>query len=422
MDIELLLVSKVLQTGNLKEVIDNKITSDFFYTKSKPVYQYIMKHYQEYKQTPSIDSVKLEYPQFEPADNLEEPLQYYIDKVREKHKHNLISQGLDKIITNLENQDLEQAETDLYTLTSKVSTETKVTKDMNYAESADERWELYQHKKEHFGIDGIPIGILPIDQITGGAHAGELITILGQSGVGKTWALILVAKNAAENDYRVLFITKEMEPVQIALRLDSLMSGLPFDQIKKGLLGDTTNEENYRRFLEEKAKVRDNVVIIGDDGKGGVTDIQAKIDEHNPDLVLIDGSYLLIDEDGGKAQWEKARNITQALKRLARRFSIPCYNTTQAGRQVKRSAPPGQEDVGFTYAYSQDSDVLYSVYRSDDLKESGKMGWKLTKVRDGADMGHFILQWDFDDPSTFGQLFQEMGQEEIGEDDETIIY
>jgi len=421
LDIELALVSKALREGQLRKVIDNKITSDFFYGRCKPVYKFMLEHYREYRKTPSVEVIQSKFPDLNIQENLDEPVEYYIDRVRERHKHNLITQGLEKVVTKLEGEELEQAENELYKLASRISVETKVTKDLNYAETAQERWELYQQKKEHLGIDGIPIGLLPVDQITGGAHTGELITILGQPGVGKTWMEIMITKTALKENYRVLFVSKEMEPLQIAVRADAALSGLRFDQIKSGMLGNTV-EEKYSDYLTRVAVNFDNLIIVGDDGKGGITDIQAKVEEHSPDILLIDGSYLLIDEEGGKSQWERALNITRGLKRLARRNSIPVYNSTQAGRQVKRSAAPGQEDVGFTYGYAQDSDVLFSIYRSEDMKESGKLGLKLTKVRDGADMGHFVLQWDFKNMETFGKLMEDLTGEEIDEDADTIIY
>lgn len=418
MDIEVALLSKMIETADLKEAIDNKITPDFLYGKGKPVLDFMIRHYREYRQTPSIDAVKREFPEFA-LETCNEPLQYYIDEIRKRHKYNIILNGIKEAADVLTNS-VDDAELSLVKLVSKIMTEIKMSRDINYADDIAARIERYKQKKEHHGVDGIPMLIAPVDDVTGGAHGGELITILGQPGTGKTWMELVVARAALQEGYRVLFITKEMEPEQIATRMDAAALGIPFDQIRRGLLGDE-EEEKYFAALETMRTSFSNLVISADDGEGGVTAIQAKIEEHNPDLVIIDGSYLLVDEDGGKQMHERAMNICRRLKRLARKMGVPIYNATQAGRQTKRSQAPDMEDVAFSYAYAQDSDVIISIYRTDEMKLAGKLGLRMTKVRDGSNAGHFILNWDFDRMDNFGTLASDMSNE-VEEDGETVIY
>lgn len=222
---------------------------------------------------------------------------------------------------------------------------------------------------------------------------------------------------------RVLFISKEMEPEQIAGRMDAALLGFDYDKLRRGMLGDAKEEEYFDelRSLDEKY---DDFVISADDGTGGVTAIQGKVNEHNPDMVVIDGSYLIVDEKGGNTFHERAMNISRALKRLARDVELPVYNSTQAGRQVSREEAPAMEDVGFSYAYSQDSDVIMSLYRSEEMEMMGQLGVKLAKVREGQG-GHYILNWDFNNMSDFGTLYEDKTEEDFGEieeDDEVIVY
>jgi replicative DNA helicase len=419
LDLEIAFLSKIIETGDIKTVIDNRITEEFFYGKGKLLYKTILQHYREYKKAPSLEAILRDYPDFhmEPTG---EPTEYYIDKIRNRHKYNVILTGIKAIADKLDSDSTNDAETLLYQLTSRISTEIKVCKDLNFATDIEGRIERYLHKKEHLGIDGIPTLIAPIDDITGGAHPGELITILGQPGTGKTWIELVIARAALREGNRVLFITKEMEPEQIATRSDAAILGLPFDKIRRGLLGEELEAIYFQRLRDLQGHFPD-FIISGDSGEGGVTAIQAKIDEHNPNLVIIDGSYLIIDEDGGRAQHEKATNITRRLKRLSRKAMIPIYNSTQAGRQVKRSGAPDMEDVSFTYAYSQDSDVMISIYRSDEMKVASKMGVKLTKVREGNNAGHYILNWDFDDMENFGSLARDISDMPV-EEEENIIF
>lgn len=421
MDIEVGLITKIIEYDGVKEVVNHKITPEFFYGKGKPLFQHILKHYREYRKTPSLEAVQREFPGFQ-MERSDEPFEYFIDQIRQRHKYNTIVSGLQHLagILSGPGQDVDEAEVELYKLTSKVSTELRLGRDLNYANDAEDRIERYVVKKTFCGVDGIPIHIEPIDNITGGAHGGELITILGQPGSGKTFFELVVARAALREGYRVLFITKEMEPEQIAVRMDAVLLGYTFDKVRRGLLGDTAE----RKYFEDIRALKDtcsDFIISADEGEGGVTSIQAKVEEFNPDLVIVDGSYLIIDEDGGKSQWERAMNITRRLKRLARKVRLPIYNSTQAGRQVKRSTAPDMEDVAFTYSYAQDSDAIISIYRSEEMVAGSKLGVKLAKVRDGANMGHFILNWDFEDMQSFGSLASDLTMSDI-EDDDSVIF
>jgi replicative DNA helicase len=421
MDLENALISKVIESGDLRLVVDNKITPEFFYNKNKLVFSMMLRHYREYRKSPSLEAIQREFGDFTP-ENTTEPIEYYVDQIRKRYKRNMIITGIKEVAGKLENETEDEAELYLYQLTSRLATEVKLTKDLNYALDIESRKERYLHKKEHCGVDGIPTLITPVDDITGGAHGGELITILGQPGTGKTWIELVIAKAALKEGYRVLFITKEMEPEQIATRMDSALLEMPFDHIRRGLLGDKYEQEYFQKLEDLNGEYPD-FIISGDDGEGGVTAIQAKIEEHNPDMVIIDGSYLIIDEDGGKAAHEKATNITRRLKRLARKTQLPIYNSTQAGRQTKRSNAPDMEDVSFSYAYAQDSDIMMSIYRTDEMKVASKMGLKLIKVRDGNNSGHYVLNWDFEEMHSFGTLARDLSDSVgLDEDKDLITY
>ena len=234
------------------------------------------------------------------------------------------------------------------------------------------------------------------------------------------WEVVVIVKPALKWDYRVLFITKEMEPEEIALRLDSSLLGFEHKKLRKGTLGNSKEKEYFEALEEVKKQYEDLLVISGDDGGSGVTAIQGKIEEHNPDLVVIDGSYLIKDEEGGRNHYERTTNITRALKRLARVSEVPVYNSTQMGRQVGRNKPGTLEDLSFSYAYAQDSDLVISLYRSKELEQAKKIGCKIAGIRDGEN-GHFVLNWDFLDMELFGTLAEMVAANEE-EEEEVIIY
>ena len=183
MDVELAFITKIIEEEGMNKVLDNRISKDFLYGKGKAVFKFVRNYYREYNKTPSFDAIQREFKGFEPEET-DEPLDYFIDELRERHKHNIILDGVKQIADYLDTDELEDAETELFRLTSKVTTELKVARDLHYMDDVEDRIERYLYKKKHQGIDGIPTGITPLDKVTGGAHKGELWTIMAQPGTG----------------------------------------------------------------------------------------------------------------------------------------------------------------------------------------------------------------------------------------------
>lgn len=223
----------------------------------------------------------------------------------------------------------------------------------------------------------------------------------------------------------VLFISREMEEWKISDRMDALMFEIASDKLRLGLM---TQEEydNYCAGLDDLG-MRDigTLIISADDEKGfGLTAIQAKIDEHLPrgGVVIIDGSYLLDDDDGNprKSSYEKITDITRGLKRLARRTGCVVVQSSQLGRGQKRGKSVDLDNVSFSSSFEQDSDVVWSLYQSDEMKEVGKMAVEGSKVRDGNNP-KMILNWDFNTMKDFGILAQDITNAE-GDGEDGVMY
>jgi replicative DNA helicase len=255
-------------------------------------------------------------------------------------------------------------------------------------------------------------------------HGGELITILGKPGTGKTYAeLALLARSAMLEGEDVLFVSREMEEWKISDRMDALMFEIPADKMKRGLF--TTEEFDHYKECLRKIKEREwgRLIVSADDEKGfGITAIQAKIEEHLPNggVVIIDGSYLLDDDEGNGKQsnWEKITNITRNLKRLARRTGCVIAQSSQLGRGQKRGKQVDLDNISFSSSFEQDSDVIWSLYQTDEMKAVGKMGIEGSKVRDG-DNPKLILNWNFDTMKDFGTLAEDIT--DAPDDDEDVV-
>ena len=139
--------------------------------------------------------------------------------------------------------------------------------------------------------------------------------------------------------------------------------------------------------------------IMSSDSTGGMTlsGITAKAQQHYPDIILIDGVYMMDDEDDRtlKGSSQALTNITRGLKRLAQRLRIPIVGTTQAlaWKQGAKSKGLTSEAIGYTSSFVQDSDLVVVLFHEEDRPDVGKL--RITENRMGP-KGEFTIHWDFD--------------------------
>ena len=218
--------------------------------------------------------------------------------------------------------------------------------------------------------------------------------------VHNTWTLLHMAKAAMEAGYRPLIATVEMGQFQVARRLDSILSKTEFEKIRSGRFADQKDIDDFKARMDQIKGMTECIVIGG--VSFGELYLQSKIEEHEPDIVLVDGLYLMVDDDPfrRKAQWEQLNSISRGLKIMAENYQVPIIATTQAW---KKSAKPGSkgdestDDIAYSGGMAQNADNVVSLGRIyDPVAEAytNRIWVKLTKLREGEPV-KFQAQLDF---------------------------
>ena len=127
-----------------------------------------------------------------------------------------------------------------------------------------------------------------------------------------------------------------------------------------------------------------------------VSAIAGKVQQHKPDLLVVDGVYLMDDEQGEpKGSPQALTNITRSLKRLAQRFDIPIVGTTQVlswkiGNRKSRQITA--ESIGYTSSFAQDSDLVVGVESDPDIENQAILRVVLART---APKGEVRINWDW---------------------------
>jgi len=190
---------------------------------------------------------------------------------------------------------------------------------------------------------------------------------------------------------KVLFVTNEMSNTQIMQRFDALYFKLPYKELRAGLLPDALE----KRYFEGLEKMKKDVKMVVTQDVHGVNSIGSKIDQYKPDLVLVDGMYLLADDQNSQSRWEGISNISRSLKKLARKKNVPIIATTQFNRASEgvKIDKVTLSNLGFSDSIGQDADVVLGLFRTKDMEMNNEMKVRMLKVREGEPKD-FTLQWD----------------------------
>ena len=414
MSIERDLISKILVDRDLTDVTDAGITFHFFQTQShRRAFQAILDHHREYGVVPSIESFQRDFPaETYRLTEPDEPARYYCDELSRDYEAYLIEDGLVKATDLFEVGDVEAAKQEIAKTLMAVNREVSKVKAVDLTVEPEKRVERYRtYARSEGALKGVSTGFETIDFATGGMQGGQLFTFVGPPKAGKSTMMLLSAMNAHKSFYRPLFIGFEMSNEEQEERHDAIRAGVSHTKLRDGrLTGDDF------RHLEKMSRRLTNMpsIIFSADSSSSSTlsGVAGLIDKYEPDVVYIDGVYMMEDENGEKKGSPQAlTNLSRGLKRMAQNTNLPVAISTQVLTwKMDRKRGVTTSSIGYASSFGQDSDVLIGVEPTDDPVMNK------VKILDGRNVKRmeFFVMWDWETGE-----FTEVEREEVSvEDDE----
>lgn len=394
LDIDSAIISYVVDNQDIKTVIEGGVSPEIFADgEANEIWQWILEYYGKYGDVPTRKILRSEYPLYDLQDDLEAPIEYYIDEQREVHKSSLLRNML------LTASDLESdgqtgdAVGHLQAQLNKLHAETTVVKDVDIVSQYEERLEEYiDRAKNGNKLRGIPTGFHTLDYNLLGMQPEQLWTMIGVAKSGKSTSSLKIAINAHESGAKVLFVTFEMSSDEQASRYDAMISGVPHRDIQAGT--SIEQLEKIERALVARKNLPPFTMVHDRTSTLTLSGLAVKIEEHRPDIVFVDGAYMMEDELGEDQNSPQAlTNITRGFKRLCQRFKIPIFITTQALQsRTSKSTGLTTASIGYSSSFAQDSDVILGTESSDADDTVKKM--RIVAARNSAGK-EFLVQWDW---------------------------
>lgn len=201
-----------------------------------------------------------------------------------------------------------------------------------------------------------------------------------------SWMECILADNFSTAGFHPLLVTREMSPDALRKRIDAVHNRFPYSLFKKRQLTPQMLEQ-YKLYLED---LRDNPrQLTIEKSTGGVDEIAAMLDLHKPDVVLVDGAYLLAD-DGDENRWMSIVNVWRGMKTLALSYKIPFVATMQL-----KANKANLDNIPYAKYIAQDCDVIWGMEQSEEDRANKALWIKSLKQRDSENIGKFLLNWDF---------------------------
>lgn len=234
-------------------------------------------------------------------------------------------------------------------------------------------------------------GVNFIDKTTGGIAGGDLVWIAGRPGSNKTtFAEWLITTWALEGK-RILYVSNENMAEDVMQKLDAFYGGWNPMCLRTGVWSD---EDRLRVGAVSNILAKlDGLIIVPSEPALSTSDVMALIDTHKPDIVLIDGVYLMSESRKAVIGWEDAAAVSRALKRLARKTGLPFIGVIQANREAE-GQNVGRGTIAHTDAYLQDADLIVALNR----QPGGNIVGQIIKTRWGVtdEMQSFAMKVDFE--------------------------
>ncbi|MEV9616095.1 replicative DNA helicase [Aliarcobacter butzleri] len=268
------------------------------------------------------------------------------------------------------NEALDTIQGELY----KISTDS-ATSELKDMQSITHSTLSYIEKMKKLGnkhLIGETTGFDALDRRTTGFNEGDLVIIAARPAMGKTALVLNMALKNVERGKGVIFFSLEMPAEQLMLRMLSVKTSIPLQNLRKGDMDDSQWSNLSSAFDSLNTKK----LFVDDGGSVNINQLRARVrklaqnEDNNIKLVIID--YLqLMQGIGTKDRHQEVSDISRGLKMLARELKIPIIALSQLNRGLE-SRPdkrPMLSDLRESGAIEQDADIIMFVYRDDVYKE-----------------------------------------------------
>jgi replicative DNA helicase len=227
-----------------------------------------------------------------------------------------------------------------------------------------------QRRKAERLITGLPSGFIDLDRLTAGFQPSDLVVVAARPGMGKSSFMLSMVLNIAFGENLPLAIfSLEMSEEQLVLRMLSMISGVPLQNMRQGFLPD----EDWEKVLRAALELSSRDIYIDDSPSLSTTELRIKSrklkQEKGVGIIFVDYLQLLKAPYKGLSRQEEVAEISRNLKALAKELEVPVVALAQLpsqGEQIRDKQPQLAE---LSEQIEQDADLIIFIHRPEVYKK-----------------------------------------------------
>jgi replicative DNA helicase len=371
---------------------DFELQEDDFRPYERRVLDFIQNHIRIYNQFPEITTVEIGCG-IALSEFHNEPLEFWADELKLRSAGDLILRSTDRIRSNVLAGRIEVGMQQLAEAHLVAQQRRGGNAVVALGTLMPEVLENHDRLQQATHEITVPFGFAHLDAISGGIQGGDFTVIMGITGSGKTYLMIRMMQAALEAGKVPLFVTTEMMPVQVARRFLALRTRVPATLIRLGRLSSHIGRPIVERGIISVSEMDIDAFLMKGSLRTTLDDVVMQIRDRRPDVVYIDGAYLLKLSKGSHfSRYEQVSGGAEILKLLSQDTDIPIVATYQTKK--------GTDDVYMSKVIQQIASIVIQI--SDiDTEDTGTRNWlarrykllELTKGREG-EVGSITVSYD----------------------------
>ena len=394
MNTEATLISAVCKNKDISTLLADNV--DELFTSHRDIWEGLKSYYYKFKAVPEAGILLEKFKDFEIDTDVKAQTGYYLDKLKNEYLSNRLKNIIIKGGSMLKEDAASRVLSEMQAQLASLSKFTSNVRDLDVTDidAAARHFEAVKVRSaEMGGSPGIKTGFEAIDlAYPTGMAPGHLIVAIGWPGRGKTWFTSYLACKAWEQGFKPMIVSLEMSPENMRDRIYTMLGSGLF-RASDLSVGDI-NLDDFRSWSNKKFENKNGFVLVSNEGMAEVTPatIQGKIDQHKPDIVILDYHQLFSDNKKSMGATERNMNISREFKMLAMTNNIPVIDITAATMDdvSDQDNPPMLSQVAWSKAIEYDADMAIAIHKYTGTQMIEVVS---RKNRHGQEFGMY-LDWD----------------------------
>lgn len=420
MSIDASLIAYAVRYNDLLAIQQSGISRDHFVDEWRSVWMYLTRMRRDHDAIPTEDSLRSRFPQLEDLPRVRRSeLPMFVATIRQRKKYIGFLEALRDASGTSSPDDVDEA---IAALQGQLNSLSYVHNGKShivdlFSPAISERMKQEMRRRRSAEYQGLPSGLARFDTICGGLHKQRMVTVIGRSGIGKSWIDLFFVTKAVIAGATVMLYPLEMNLFETATRLYTIFTQDMFGpsralknlDLTAGRIS-TAKVARFTSLLEDRFKGQLYVADVSSLADPYTNErIEAEVEIHKPDMFWVD--YITLLKHLGKEEgYAAVMKLSNGIKTTAMRRNVIGGASAQVNREALKVSAflPRLEHIAYGDSIGQDSDQVFSLNRS-----RGDLYYALVKNRHGPEIGKTRVHFDPDR----GIIREHQDQDDEGDED-----